>query len=195
MPSTYGTWGPGGKAPCAFGTYSTREAGTRSPYVPNGGPGRSCRLRAALGPQPSSRMYECASKVASSACTAAHSSASHGPAGASSSAKRPTVDASKSSENEQLQCASRAHTTSMGMCRAAATDMALASARSRLPRPYCTWMIRWRRVSRRCSTASSAVTPVASTAAAVAAWATSDTGGESRWRYLNRPMYGPSKAR
>eukprot|EP00964_Phaeocystis_antarctica_P159565 scaffold130644_cov57-Phaeocystis_antarctica.AAC.3 len=130
---------------------------------------------AALGPHPSSRMYECASKLASSACTAAHSSASHGPAGASSSAKRAAVGASKRSEKEQLQCASRAHTTSIGMCRAAATDMPLASARSRLPRPYCTWTIRWRRVSRRCSTASRAFTPTASTAA-VAAWATSVAG-------------------
>ena len=32
-------WGPGGKPPCASGTYPTREAGTRSPYVPCGGPG------------------------------------------------------------------------------------------------------------------------------------------------------------
>ena len=37
--SAYGTWGPGGKPPCASGTYPTREAGTRSPYVPYGGPG------------------------------------------------------------------------------------------------------------------------------------------------------------
>ena len=28
-----------GKLPCAFGTCSTREAGTRSPYVQYGGPG------------------------------------------------------------------------------------------------------------------------------------------------------------
>ena len=39
VPRTYSTWGPGGKPPCASGTYPTREAGTRSPYVPNGGPG------------------------------------------------------------------------------------------------------------------------------------------------------------
>ena len=38
VPSTYCTWGPGGKPPCASGPYPTREAGTRSPYVPNGGP-------------------------------------------------------------------------------------------------------------------------------------------------------------
>ena len=28
----------GAKPPCAFGTYPTREAGARSPYVPYGGP-------------------------------------------------------------------------------------------------------------------------------------------------------------
>ena len=39
VPSTYCTWGPRGKPPCASGTYPTREAGTRSPYVPSGGPG------------------------------------------------------------------------------------------------------------------------------------------------------------
>ena len=39
MPSTYSAWGPGGRPPCASGTYTTREAGTRSPYVPNGGRG------------------------------------------------------------------------------------------------------------------------------------------------------------
>ena len=39
VPSTYCTWGPGGKPPCASGTYTTREAGTRSLYVPNGGAG------------------------------------------------------------------------------------------------------------------------------------------------------------
>ena len=39
VPSTYSTWGPGGRPPCASGTYPTREAGTRSPYVPNGGAG------------------------------------------------------------------------------------------------------------------------------------------------------------
>ena len=33
------TRGPGGKPPCASGTYPAREAGARSPYVPNGGPG------------------------------------------------------------------------------------------------------------------------------------------------------------
>ena len=32
--------------PCASGTCPTREAGTRSPYVPYGGPGRTCQLRA-----------------------------------------------------------------------------------------------------------------------------------------------------
>ena len=31
--------GPGGKPPCASGTYPAREAGTRSLYVPNGGAG------------------------------------------------------------------------------------------------------------------------------------------------------------
>ena len=36
---TYSTWRPGGKPPCAAGTYSTREAGTRSLHVPYGGPG------------------------------------------------------------------------------------------------------------------------------------------------------------
>ena len=35
VPSTYSTRGPGGKPPCASGT--TREAGTRSTYVPSGG--------------------------------------------------------------------------------------------------------------------------------------------------------------
>ena len=39
VPSTYCTWGPGGKPPCASGTDPTREAGTRSLYVPNGGAG------------------------------------------------------------------------------------------------------------------------------------------------------------
>ena len=39
VPSTYSTRGPGGKPPCASGTYPTREAGTRSLYVPNGGAG------------------------------------------------------------------------------------------------------------------------------------------------------------
>ena len=39
VPSAYGTWGPGGKPPCASSTYPTREAGTRSPYVPYGGAG------------------------------------------------------------------------------------------------------------------------------------------------------------
>jgi hypothetical protein len=38
VPSTYSTRGPGGKPPCASGTYPTREAGARSPYVPYGGP-------------------------------------------------------------------------------------------------------------------------------------------------------------
>ena len=36
---TYCAWGPGGKLPCAFGTYSTQEAGTRSLYVQHGGSG------------------------------------------------------------------------------------------------------------------------------------------------------------
>ena len=39
VPRTYSTWGPGGKPPCASRTYSTREAGTRSPYVPYEGAG------------------------------------------------------------------------------------------------------------------------------------------------------------
>ena len=39
LPRTYSTRGPGGKPPCASGTYPTREAGTRGPYVPYGGPG------------------------------------------------------------------------------------------------------------------------------------------------------------
>ena len=39
VPSTYSTRGPGGQPPCASGTYTTREAGTRSLYVRNGGPG------------------------------------------------------------------------------------------------------------------------------------------------------------
>ena len=30
---------PGAKPPCACGTYSTQEAGTRAPYVQYGGPG------------------------------------------------------------------------------------------------------------------------------------------------------------
>ena len=38
-PVRTGTRGPGGKPPCASGTYPTREAGMRSLYVPNGGPG------------------------------------------------------------------------------------------------------------------------------------------------------------
>ena len=38
-PSTCSAWRPGGRLPCASGTYTTREAGTRSPYVPNGGTG------------------------------------------------------------------------------------------------------------------------------------------------------------
>ena len=37
--SQYSTWGPGGRPPCASGTYPTREAGTRSLHVPNGGAG------------------------------------------------------------------------------------------------------------------------------------------------------------
>ena len=39
VPSTYSTWGPGGRPPCASGTYTAREAGTRRLYVRNGGPG------------------------------------------------------------------------------------------------------------------------------------------------------------
>ena len=39
VPSAYSTRGPGGKPPCASGTYSTREAGTRSLYAPYGGAG------------------------------------------------------------------------------------------------------------------------------------------------------------
>eukprot|EP00964_Phaeocystis_antarctica_P096041 scaffold62414_cov75-Phaeocystis_antarctica.AAC.1 len=34
---TYSAWSPGGTLPCASGTYSTHEAGTRSPYVLYGG--------------------------------------------------------------------------------------------------------------------------------------------------------------
>ena len=34
---TYSVWPPGGKLPCASSTYSTQEAGTRSPYVPASG--------------------------------------------------------------------------------------------------------------------------------------------------------------
>ena len=49
LPRTYSTWGAGGQPPCASGTYPTREAGARSPYVPYGGPGRTCRLRAPRG--------------------------------------------------------------------------------------------------------------------------------------------------
>ena len=45
VPSTYSTRGPGGKPPCASGTYPTREAGTRSLYVPNGGPGAYASAR------------------------------------------------------------------------------------------------------------------------------------------------------
>ena len=50
VPSTYSTRGPGVKPPCASGTYPTREAGTRSLYVPDGGPGAyaSAPLRAGL---------------------------------------------------------------------------------------------------------------------------------------------------
>ena len=36
---TYSAWGPGGKLPCASGTYSTQAADTRSPYVQYGGCG------------------------------------------------------------------------------------------------------------------------------------------------------------
>eukprot|EP00964_Phaeocystis_antarctica_P121757 scaffold85425_cov70-Phaeocystis_antarctica.AAC.2 len=36
---TYSSACPQGKLPCASGTYSTQEAGTRSPYVQYGGPG------------------------------------------------------------------------------------------------------------------------------------------------------------
>ena len=47
--STYNIWGPVCMPPCASGTYPTREAGTRSPYVPNGGRGAygTCQLSAA----------------------------------------------------------------------------------------------------------------------------------------------------
>eukprot|EP00964_Phaeocystis_antarctica_P029987 scaffold16909_cov64-Phaeocystis_antarctica.AAC.1 len=38
---TYSAWGPGSKLLRAFGTYSTQEAGTRSPYVQYGGSGAS----------------------------------------------------------------------------------------------------------------------------------------------------------
>ena len=40
VPRAYIAWGPGGKLPCASGayTYSTRDAGTRSPCVQYGGP-------------------------------------------------------------------------------------------------------------------------------------------------------------
>ena len=47
VPSTYSTRRPGGKPPCASGTYSAREAGTRSQYVPHRGPWRECQLRSA----------------------------------------------------------------------------------------------------------------------------------------------------
>ena len=52
VPSTYSTRGPGDKPPCASGTYPTREAGTRSPYVPNGGAGAyaSAQVAACLPP-------------------------------------------------------------------------------------------------------------------------------------------------
>ena len=59
--STYRTWGwyaypvrtvrgpgPWGKPPCASGTYTTREAGKRSPYVPYEGPG-ACVSAQAVG--------------------------------------------------------------------------------------------------------------------------------------------------
>ena len=36
---THSARGPGGKPPCASGTCPAQKAGTRSPYVPNGGPG------------------------------------------------------------------------------------------------------------------------------------------------------------
>ena len=51
VPRTYSTWGLG-KPPCASGTYPTREAGTRSLYVPNGGPGAyvSAQVAARLAP-------------------------------------------------------------------------------------------------------------------------------------------------
>ena len=47
VPRTYSTRGRGGKPPCASGTYPTREAGTRSPYVPNGGAGAYVSAQAA----------------------------------------------------------------------------------------------------------------------------------------------------
>ena len=40
---TYSVCPPEGKLPCASGTYSTQEAGTRSPYVQYGRPGRACQ--------------------------------------------------------------------------------------------------------------------------------------------------------
>ena len=39
VPSAYSTRGPGGKPPCASGTYTTREAGTRSLCARYGGTG------------------------------------------------------------------------------------------------------------------------------------------------------------
>ena len=39
MRRAYSAWGRGGRLPCAFNTYSTQTAGTRSPCVQYGGPG------------------------------------------------------------------------------------------------------------------------------------------------------------
>ena len=54
VPGTYSTRGPGGRPPCASGTYTTREAGTRSLYVPNGGPGAYVSAQAVTGRSSSS---------------------------------------------------------------------------------------------------------------------------------------------
>ena len=46
---------PGGKLPCASGTYSPQEAGTRRPHVQYGGPGGvrvNTGLRLAMASQP-----------------------------------------------------------------------------------------------------------------------------------------------
>ncbi len=75
-------------------------------------------------------MYENAWKAALSARTAASGTAS------STSAKGS--GAAKSSRKEQLQCSSSGHTTSSGRLDAAATAIADASARSRLPSPNAT---------------------------------------------------------
>ena len=87
-------------------------------------------------------MYEYAVNVALSRCTDAQIACCAASPSTSSTAKRRDTGASKSWWNDALQCASRGHITASGRLLAAATAIALASARSRLPRPYCRWTMR-----------------------------------------------------